>query len=419
VEAGLLEAAHRAWDAAVESCERHGHRNAQATVLAPTGTISFLMDCDTTGIEPDFSLVKLKELVGGGQMTIVNRTVPRALRKLGYTPEQIEQIEAYVNDHRTIIGAPGFRDEDLPVFDVAVGQRAISHMGHIQMMAATQPFISGAISKTVNMPEDSTVGDIRDAYIEAGRLGVKALAIYRDGSKTAQALRTEAKKAKGAPAEAAAPARNRLPRERESLTHKFSVAGHEGYITAGKYEDGSLGEIFLTDIGKDGSTLRGMMNAFATAISIGLQYGVPLETFVRKFSYMRFDPEGMTTNPEIPFAKSLPDYIMRWLASRFLDPSVHEELGIMSADVRERKLAEEAGTAGNGGGNGHTNGHTNGEAKSETKAPTTALTDTPPVVPAKMQGLDLGPACSQCGGMMQRTGSCYTCSSCGNNTGCG
>ena len=417
VEAGLLAAAQRSWDAAVESCERHGHRNAQATVLAPTGTISFLMDCDTTGIEPDFSLVKLKELVGGGQMTIVNRTVPRALRKLGYTDDQVEQIEAYVNDHRTIIGAPGLRDEDLPVFDVAVGQRAISHMGHIQMMAATQPFISGAISKTVNMPEDSTVGDIRDAYVEAGRLGVKALAIYRDGSKTAQALRTDAKskKSKDAPAEAAPPARKRLPRERESLTHKFSVAGHEGYITAGRYDDGELGEIFLTDIGKDGSTLRGMMNAFATAISIGLQYGVPLETFVRKFSYMRFDPEGMTTNPEIPFAKSLPDYIMRWLASRFLDPAVHEELGIMSDEVRAKKLAEESGrrTA----ATGTRTATTNGEA--EAKPAAAALTDSPPVVPAKMQGLDLGPACSQCGGMMQRTGSCYTCSSCGNNTGCG
>ncbi len=422
VEAGLLDAARRSWDEAVEVCERHGHRNAQATVLAPTGTISFLMDCDTTGIEPDFSLVKLKELVGGGQMTIVNRTVPRALRKLGYSEAEVEQIETYVNEHRTILGAPGLKDEHLPVFDVAVGKRAISHMGHINMMAATQPFISGAISKTVNMPDDSTVGDIRDAYMEAGRLGVKALAIYRDGSKTAQALRTDAKKSKAAPAEAAVPARKRLPRERESLTHKFSVAGHEGYITAGRYEDGELGEIFLTDIGKDGSTLRGMMNAFATAISIGLQYGVPLETFVRKFSYMRFDPEGMTTNPEIPFAKSLPDYIMRWLASRFLDPAVHEELGIMSDEVRAKKMAEEAGAPvenGGNGANGHANGHANGEAKAESKPAAAALTDSPPVVPARIAGLDLGPACSQCGGMMQRTGSCYTCSSCGNNTGCG
>jgi ribonucleoside-diphosphate reductase alpha chain len=424
VEAGLLAAARRSWEEAVALGERHGHRNAQATVLAPTGTISFLMDCDTTGVEPDFSLVKIKELVGGGHMTIVNRTVPRALHKLGYGEAEIEQIEAYVNESRTILGAPAIRAEHLPVFDVAVGERAISHMGHIKMMAAVQPFISGAISKTVNMPADSTVADIRDAYMEAGGLGVKALAIYRDGSKTAQALRTDAKDAQDKAADAPLPQRKRLPRERDSLTHKFSVAGHEGYITAGRYEDGSLGEIFLTDIGKDGSTLRGMMNAFATAISIGLQYGVPLETFVKKFSYMRFDPEGMTTNPEIPFAKSLPDYIMRWLASRFLDASVHEELGIMSDEVRAKKMAEEAAPSSDGaganGGNGHANGHSNGEAKaSESQPPTAALTDTPPVVPAKMAGLDLGPACSQCGGMMQRTGSCYTCSSCGNNTGCG
>ena len=435
VESALLAAARQSWDEAVELGERYGHRNAQATVLAPTGTISFLMDCDTTGVEPDFSLVKVKELVGGGQMVIVNRTVPRALRKLGYSESEIEQIEAYVNEHRTIVGAPGLKDEHLAVFDVAVGERAISHMGHIQMMGAVQPFISGAISKTVNMPEDSTVEDIMDAYMQGWKLGLKALAIYRDGSKTAQALRTKAKDKKAADAagsgdDAPVPQRHRLPRERESLTHKFSIAGHEGYITAGKYEDGSLGEIFLTDIGKDGSTLRGMMNAFATAISIGLQYGVPLETFVRKFSYMRFDPEGITTNPEIPFAKSLPDYIMRWLASRFLDPEVHEDLGIMSEEVRARKLAEASGLgagngsaegnvhSGNGGGNGHAAAPAEG-ASAEAKPPTEALTDSPPVVPAKLEGLDLGPACSQCGGMMQRTGSCYTCSSCGNNTGCG
>jgi ribonucleoside-diphosphate reductase alpha chain len=437
VETELLDAARRSWDEAVDLGEKHGHRNAQATVLAPTGTISFLMDCDTTGVEPDFSLVKVKELVGGGQMVIVNRTVPRALGKLGYPESQVEQIEAYVNEHRTIVGAPGLQEEHLPVFDVAVGERAISHMGHIKMMGAVQPFISGAISKTVNMPAESTVDDIADAYIQGWHLGLKALAIYRDGSKTAQALRTDAKDKKSAGSaagsgdDAPVPARHRLPRERESLTHKFSIAGHEGYITAGKYEDGSLGEIFLTDIGKDGSTLRGMMNAFATAISIGLQYGVPLDTFVRKFSYMRFDPEGITTNPEIPFAKSLPDYIMRWLASRFLDPEVHEELGIMSEEVRARKMAEDAG-GGNGhgkAGNGHSgNGHSSEETsalagepaeESESKAPTEALTDSPPVVPAKLEGLDLGPACSQCGGMMQRTGSCYTCSSCGNNTGCG
>ena len=445
----LLAAARRSWDEAVELGERFGYRNAQATVLAPTGTISFLMDCDTTGVEPDFSLVKFKELVGGGQMTIVNRTVPLALQTLGYSEQQIEQIEAHLAEHGTIVGAPGLKDEDLPVFDVAVGERAISHMGHLKMMGAVQPFISGAISKTVNLPQESTVEDIADAYTQAWHLGIKALAIYRDGSKTAQALRTDAGtqpeglgQGKQEPTDVeaiveqavskalaeAGPRRKRMPRERQSITHKFSIAGHEGYITAGMYDDGSVGEIFLTDIGKEGSTLRGMMNAFATAISIALQYGVPLETLVQKFSYMRFEPEGVTGNPEIPFAKSLPDYIMRWLASRFLDADAQEELGILTPEVRARKSAQETAqsvigsdtagpsaeakpagddapgaSAGNGG----------------VSAPTSALTDAPPGVPVRMKGLDLGPACSQCGGMMQRTGSCYTCSSCGNNTGCG
>jgi ribonucleoside-diphosphate reductase alpha chain len=439
VDPELVSAARRAWDEAVTLGEVHGYRNAQATVLAPTGTISFLMDCDTTGIEPDFSLVKFKELVGGGQMTIVNRTVPLALRTLGYSDSQVAQIEAHIDQHHTIIGAPELADEHLEVFDVAVGERAISHMGHIKMMGAVQPFISGAISKTVNMPETSTVADIADAYLQAWKLGVKALAIYRDGSKTAQALRTNAQDKKKA--EAAEPVepeamRRRMPRERQSLTHKFGIGqGHEGYITAGMYEDGTLGEIFLTDIGKEGSTLRGMMNSFATAISIGLQYGVPLETYVRKFSYMRFDPEGMTTNPEIPFAKSMPDYIMRWLASRFLDVDVQEDLGILTPEVRARKAAQDAllrgdspvpAGDGNGsnGGNGHSgNGHSGnggGGATAEASKPAAeALTDEPQVRPAKLVGLDLGPACEQCGGMMQRTGSCYTCTSCGNNTGCG
>src|SRR5215213_2876063 len=349
----LLSAAREVWDEAVEVGEAHGYRNAQATVLAPTGTISFLMDCDTTGIEPDFSLVKYKELVGGGTMTIANRTVPLALRTLGYEDAAIEQIKAYVSEHGTIVGAPGLSDEHLPVFDVAVGQRAISHAGHIKMMGAVQPFLSGAISKTVNMPQTATVEDIADAYLQAWRLGVKALAIYRDGSKTAQALSTNTKKDEPvkSPAEAQAegadprPVRRRMPRERQSITHKFSVGGHEGYITAGMYEDGTLGEIFLTDIGKEGSTLRGLLNSFATSISIALQYGVPLEKLVEKFSYMRFEPEGITQNPEIPFAKSMPDYIMRWLASRFLDTDIQEELGIMTPEVRARKMAEESGTS--------------------------------------------------------------------------
>src|SRR3954470_10614002 len=312
----LLAAARETWNEAVTLGELYGYRNAQATVLAPTGTISFLMDCDTTGIEPDFSLVKYKELVGGGNMVITNRTVPMALRTLGYDEAQVEQIEACVAEHGTIVGARGLDAEPLPVFDVAVGQRPISPAGHIKMMGAVQPFLSGAISKTVNMPQTSAVEDIAEAYIQAWRLGVKALAIYRDGSKTAQALRTDAQQTKELPAKAAEaieageeiftqsevdvlvkaeveaalakfkaredePLRKRMPRERRSLTHKFSLGGHEGYITAGMYEDGSVGEIFLTDIGKEGSTLRGMMNSFATAISISLQYGVPLETLVR------------------------------------------------------------------------------------------------------------------------------------------
>jgi ribonucleoside-diphosphate reductase alpha chain len=427
LDQNLLTSARTTWDEAVSTGERHGYRNAQATVLAPTGTISFLMDCDTTGVEPDFSLVKFKELVGGGQMTIVNRTVPLALQTLGYSDEHIEQIVAYINEHGTILGAPGLDAEDLPVFDVAVGERAISHMGHIKMMGAVQPFISGAISKTVNLPQTATVEDIADAYFQAWSLGVKALAIYRDGSKTAQALRTDAQKAEAAGVDVQAevekavtealakvgPKRRRMPRERQSITHKFSIGGHEGYITAGMYEDGSVGEIFLTDIGKEGSTLRGMMNAFATAISLALQYGVPLETLVRKFSYMRFEPEGMTSNPEIPFSKSMPDYIMRWLASRFLDADLQEELGILTQEVRARKAAQDAASS----QLGDTAGPTATPAPSAPAA--TSLTDEPPVLPAVRQGLDLGPACQQCGGMMQRTGSCYTCGSCGFNTGCG
>jgi ribonucleoside-diphosphate reductase alpha chain len=487
-DTALLAAARHAWDDAVALGDAYGYRNAQATVLAPTGTISFLLDCDTTGVEPDFSLVKFKELVGGGQMTIVNRTIPMALQTLGYSDEQVERIEAHVDEHATIVGAPGLAAEHLPVFDVAVGERAISHMGHIKMMGAIQPFISGAISKTVNMPHAVTVEDVAEAYLEAWRCGVKALAIYRDGSKTAQALRTDAQQGRSAETDAAViadavaeavegmytqeqldaavaaavasvkpqvgPARKRMPRERQSITHKFSIGGHEGYITAGMYEDGSVGEIFLTDVGKEGSTLRGMMNSFATAISIALQYGVPLETLVQKFSYMRFDPEGITTNTEIPFAKSMPDYIMRWLASRFLDADAQEELGILTPEVRARKMAQDASTSllasdtagpGNGaaardaGDMAATAGDAGADAgappeaaagtpgvptvagsqPATTRAAADAFTDTPPVVPARMTGLDLGPACSQCGGMMQRTGSCYTCSSCGNNTGCG
>jgi ribonucleoside-diphosphate reductase alpha chain len=454
----LLTAARQSWDEAVAVGEVNGYRNAQATVLAPTGTISFLMDCDTTGVEPDFSLVKYKELVGGGQMTIVNRTIPMALRTLGYDEPTISQIEAYINENGTIVDAPGLDPEHLPVFDVAVGERAISHMGHIKMMGAVQPFISGAISKTVNMPHEVGPEEIADAYTQAWRLGVKALAIYRDGSKTAQALRTDAQMGKDTPVtvvegytqeqldEAIAtavtevrsqlgPKRRKMPRERQSITHKFSLGGHEGYITAGMYDDGTVGEIFLTDIGKEGSTLRGMMNSFATTVSIALQYGVPLETLVEKFSYMRFEPEGITQNAEIPFAKSMPDYIMRWLASRFCDADMQEELGIMTQAVRARKNAQDAASSigSDTVGPAHpapaarvepavgpkVEPHLPVARPSSAQPAARGMTDSPPVRPARLVGLDLGPACNQCGGMMQRTGSCYTCSSCGNNTGCG
>ena len=333
-------------------------------MLAPTGTISFLMDCDTTGVEPDFSLVKFKELVGGGQMTIVNRTVPLALETLGYSEQQIEQIEAHLAEHGTIVGAPGLAEEHLPVFDVAVGERAISHMGHIRMMGAVQPFISGAISKTVNLPQECHRRGHRrrlhpglaprhqGARDLPRRLQDRAGAAHRrpGGCRGAGAAGIEDIDAivEAAVAKAlaeAGPRRKRMPRERQSITHKFSIGGHEGYITAGMYEDGTVGEIFLTDIGKEGSTLRGMMNSFATSISIALQYGVPLETLVQKFSYMRFEPEGITGNPEIPFAKSMPDYIMRWLASRFLDTDAQEELGILTPAVRARKAAQDAPTS--------------------------------------------------------------------------
>src|SRR4051812_2331693 len=453
-DTSLLAAARETWNEAVALGELYGYRNAQATVLAPTGTISFLMDCDTTGIEPDFSLVKYKELVGGGTMVIANRTVPMALRTLGYDEPQVAQIEAHVAEHGTIVGAPGLQAEHLPVFDVAVGERAISHAGHIKMMGAVQPFLSGAISKTVNMPQTATVEDIAEAYIQAWKLGVKALAIYRDGSKTAQALRTDAQEVKevNAKAELALsageeiftqsevdefvtaavekalarakaredePLRKRMPRERRSLTHKFSLGGHEGYITAGMYEDGSVGEIFLTDIGKEGSTLRGMMNSFATAISIALQYGVPLETLVRKFAYMRFEPEGITTNPEIPFAKSMPDYIMRWLASRFLDADTQEELGILTPEVRARKVSEDVVSGASGGSATPSNGGNGAPKAVAPQPPTAALTETPPGVPARPRGLVLGPASPPRGGVGRRAGPRVTRSGGGNNTGCG
>jgi ribonucleoside-diphosphate reductase alpha chain len=402
----LQEAARACWDNALTLGREHGYRNSQATVIAPTGTISFMMDCDTTGIEPDIAIVKYKTLVGGGLMKIVNNTVPRALGRLGYdasTEGQIAEIVAHIDETGTIEGAPHLTEEHLPVFDCAFrpqnGVRTIHWLGHVKMMGAAQPFISGAISKTVNLPEESTVEEIEQAYIEGWRHGLKALAIYRDGSKRAQVLSTKKDDGVGAtlgsPSEATAhPVRRRLPATRTSLTHKFSIEGHEGYLTAGLYEDGKPGEIWLT-MAKEGSTLSGMMDAFATSISLALQYGVPLRDLVNKFSHMRFEPSGRTENSEIPVAQSIVDYIFRWMASQFLSEDEKEEFGVLSAAVKAKMMAAEyGGPEPRAGGHEPGNGWANG-----------TQTDAPP--------------CSNCGWIMTRAGACYRCDNCGTTSGCG
>ena len=390
--ANLVDAAKECWADAVQTGREHGYRNAQATVLAPTGTISFMMDCDTTGIEPDIALVKYKTLVGGGMMKIVNGSVGRALGNLGYSEADSATIIAYIDEHGTVEGAPGLADEHQAVFDCAFkspdGTRSIHWLGHVKMMGAVQPFISGAISKTVNLPEEATVEEIEEAYIEGWKHGVKALAIYRDGSKRAQVLSTSKSGAKSAEAPGE-PVRRRLPATRTSVTHKFSIEGHEAYITAGLYEDGSLGEIWLT-MAKEGSTLSGMMDAFATSISLALQYGVPLRDLVNKFSHMRFEPSGRTENSEIPVAQSIVDYIFRWLASSFLSEEEKEEFGVLSPAVKAKLMAQEFDVP-SSAGNGHT-------------IPGTQ-TDAPP--------------CMNCGWIMTRAGTCYKCDNCGNTTGCG
>ncbi|HWQ00093.1 MAG TPA: vitamin B12-dependent ribonucleotide reductase [Vicinamibacterales bacterium] len=393
VPRALREAASRLWDEVVELGERHGFRNAQATVLAPTGTIGFMMDCDTTGVEPDIALVKYKKLVGGGLMKIVNTTVPMALARLGYSADQVRAIVDYIDREETIEGAPHLREEHLPVFDCAFkparGSRAIHYMGHIRMIGAVQPFISGAISKTINVPKDCTVDEIMQAYIDAWRLGAKAVSIYRDGSKRTQPLTTTREK----PAEAARPAqpvRRKLPDERRAITHKFDIAGHEGYITVGLYEDGQPGEIFLV-MAKEGSTISGFADAFAQAISYALQYGVPLQDLVDKFSHVRFEPSGVTRNPEIRFAKSIVDYIFRWLASKFLSPEAQYRAGL--------NIGEPAGEA--------------GRAPAEPPAGARA---TPAF--AAIQAQEDAPPCPACGSIMIRNGSCYKCANCGTTSGC-
>ena len=364
VPADLFAGAKQAWDEAVELGEDFGYRNAQATVLAPTGTIGFMMDCDTTGVEPDIALVKYKKLVGGGLMKIVNGTVPMALEKLGYTAPEIEAIVHHIDGQETIEGAPFLKDEHLPVFDCAFkaanGERSIHYMGHIRMMGATQPFISGAISKTVNVPREATVEDIEKAYVESWRLGAKAISIYRDGSKRTQPLNTSKAQVTDTRNVGAGfsqpgtevrevvrevvkvietPKRRKLPDERHAITHKFDVAGHEGYITVGMFEDGTPGEIFLV-MAKEGSTISGFADAFAQAISYALQYGVPLQALVDKFSHARFEPSGMTKNPEVRFAKSIVDYIFRWMATKFLSPEAQYRAGVNMRE--EPDAADEA-----------------------------------------------------------------------------
>src|SRR5262245_38941227 len=339
VPSDLLAAGRRAWDEALELGEVSGWRNAQATVLAPTGTISFMMDCDTTGVEPDFSLVKSKKLVGGGEITIVNKTVPMALDKLGYAPNEVEEIVAFIDERNTVVGAPNVKADHFPVFDCAIGDRAIHYMGHVKMMGAVQPFISGALSKTVNLPEETTVDEISQLFVESWQLGVKAIAIYRDNCKVAQPLskKGDAGATTLAPVAVAGalPQRRRLPDDRVEVGRKFKVGEYEGYIHVGLFEDGTPGDIFV-DIAKEGTTLAGLMNSFMISVSLGLQYGVPLEVYVSKFSHMRFEPSGLTNDADIRVAKSIVDYIFRWMGKKFLSPDQQEEAGILTPEVKAR-----------------------------------------------------------------------------------
>ena len=401
VPADLLSACRKAWDDVLDLGEVNGYRNAQATVLAPTGTISFMMDCDTTGVEPDFSLVKSKKLVGGGEITIVNKSVPMALDKLGYAPTEVEEIVAFIDERNTVVSAPYLKSDHYPVFDCAVGDRAIHYMGHVKMMGAVQPFISGAISKTVNLPESVTIDEVAQLFVESWQLGVKAIAIYRDNCKVAQPLAAKSDDGQATLASAApvaAPRRRRLPDDRTEVGRKFRVGEYEGYIHVGLFEDGTPGDIFV-DIAKEGTTLAGLMNSFMISVSLGLQYGVPLEVYVSKFAHMRFEPSGMTNDPDIRAAKSIVDYIFRWMGKKFLTTDQQEEIGILSPEVRARLAASYNAL----------------EGRPADAAPVDAA---PPGQTALFNNWEDAVECARCGGRMVRTGSCYTCRDCGTNTGC-
>ncbi|KMS88666.1 MULTISPECIES: vitamin B12-dependent ribonucleotide reductase [Streptomyces] len=434
-------AATEAWQDVLRLGEKNGFRNSQASVLAPTGTIGLAMSCDTTGVEPDLALVKFKKLVGGGSMQIVNGTVPQALRRLGYQEEQIEAIVAHIAEHGNVIDAPGLKPEHYEVFDCAMGERAISPMGHVRMMAAIQPWISGAISKTVNMPETATVEEVEEIYFEAWKLGVKALAIYRDNCKVGQPLSAKKKETEKKPEETAAvepkvekvveyrPVRKRLPKGRPGITTSFTVGGAEGYMTANSYPDDGLGEVFLK-MSKQGSTLAGMMDAFSIAVSVGLQYGVPLETYVSKFTNMRFEPAGMTDDPDVRMAQSIVDYIFRRLALDFLPFETRSALGIHSAEERQRHL--ETGSYEPSEDEVDVEGLAQSAPRAqELKAVATPKAEVEAAKPAPRQAhtsaelveMQLGiqadaPLCFSCGTKMQRAGSCYICEGCGSTSGC-
>jgi ribonucleoside-diphosphate reductase alpha chain len=409
----LLSEARKVWDEALTLGRKVGYRNSQATVLAPTGTIAFMMDCDTTGVEPDIALVKYKRLVGGGLLKIVNNTVPRALKRLGYDSKEVQAMVEYIDEHETIEGAPLLRDEHLPVFDCAFkptrGSRSIHYLGHLRMMGAVQPFISGAISKTINMPNDATVEDISEAYMEAWRLGLKAVAIYRDGCKKVQPLATGEKKTEALPVVVVEPTpiRRRLPMERTAICHKFDIAGHEGYIHVGFYEDGTPGEIFIK-MAKEGSTISGLMDTIATLTSLALQYGVPLEALVSKFSHVRFEPSGFTKNPDIPYAKSLTDYIFRFLGTRFLSTVQKQEAGLAVPTGRQVEGNEQRPVE-------------DQSQISPRRAPDLPGTGPRPASDRPLtpwQSQADAPSCADCGSIMIRNGSCYKCLNCGATSGC-
>jgi ribonucleoside-diphosphate reductase alpha chain len=422
VPEAILSASRKAWDEAIALGERHGYRNAQASVLAPTGTIGLMMDCDTTGIEPDLALVKTKKLVGGGTMRIVNQTIPRALGRLGYTEDQASDVVGFIAEHNSVSEAPHLKEEHYPVFDTSMGDRAIHYMGHVRMMAAAQPFISGAISKTVNMPEEVTVEEVEQLHIDAWRLGLKAIAIYRNNCKVAQPLSAEKK----APEAVAEPApehkewsqKKRLPQVRPAKTFSFRVGESEGYITAGEYPDDGIGEIFLK-VSKQGSTLAGLMDAFSIAVSVGLQYGVPLEDYVSKFINMRFEPSGMTNDPDVRFASSLMDLIFRRLALEYLSEDKRTALGIRTIDERKEAARQEHPS---GEGSGSTtpaleSGPAPVEASTEPRPEGPRLVAVPTPAPPTSMEID-APLCYSCGSKMQPAGSCYVCSSCGSTSGC-